>query len=457
MNQIPLAIDEQFLEAAREWICDGFALDVRYLATKQDGVLRVIEASLTATPLTEVEPVSFSIEVGSLVAGQEFIRSLPRDEILDRLDRATKGCIDANGLKLLLPQTSNPDYYSEFPIREGWLFDLHLQTRGEKVQTPDSYAALAIDQDLRRASIPFDGLTDLCGWLNLSDPRNMSQQPSISMRVNAPIALMLGESKLDSNRLSAVFHAHPNFDTSNISLAINEFPGVGLHSRQQIGDRVTWGGVKKGRRIGRLRMQLRNAASVHAVLSVGKRTAMRGWLNDPKKGVNVRYLATRQFDNELEKLKQAVFETTESRKFEKGIASLLFLLGFSPAQHIEEDAPDVIVASPKGTLALVECTLRVPDFQRKVGKLVERRNALLTTLQTNRHNVKVAGFLVCSLPRAQIAVEDSLLIRQEISLITREDLVKAFEQVRLPGDPDQMLDAALERLSNKHRFANLGA
>lgn len=456
MSQSPLAIEKQFLESAREWICDGYALDVRYLATKQDGVFRIIDASLTATPLNEVEPVGFSIEVGSLVAGQEYFRSLPRDEILARLEMAAQGKISANGLDLLLLRNSNSSYYSEFPMRDSWLFDLHLQARGEKAQPSDAHVAVSIDQELRRAHLPFDGLIDLCGWLNLTDSRATGQEPAINMRVSTPVAVMLGESKLDSNKLSVILHAHPNFDASTISLAINEFPGVGLNSRQQVGHRVTWGSVKKGRRIGRLRIHLRNAASVHAVLSVGTRTAMRGWINDPNKAVNVRYLAARQFDNDLEKLRQTVLEASESRKFEKGIASLLFLLGFSPAQHIEEDAPDIIVASPKGTIALVECTLKVADFPKKVGKLVDRRNALLRTLEANKNNLRVDAFLVCSIPRAQIAAEDSLLSRQKISLITREELVEAFEQVRLPRDPDQMLDAAYARLTNEHRFSGLG-
>lgn len=454
MSQSPLAIEKQFLESAREWICDGFSLDIRYLATKQDGVLRVIDASITAIPLTEIEPVGFSVEMGSILAGQEFIRSLSRNEILSRFELAAQGTIRTNKLELSLLRNSNPSYYSEFPERDAWLFGLHLQVGGERVQPSDAYVALSIDQELRRAALPFDGLADLCRWLNLSDSRATGQNPAINMRVSTPVAVMLEDSKLDSNKLSVVLHAHPNFETSDIRLAINEFPGIGLHSRQQVGQQITWGAVKKGRRIGRLRISLKNAASVHAILSVGKRTAMRSWLNDPKKAVNARYLALREFDSDLEKLRQAVLEATESRKFEKAIASLLFLLGFSPAQHVEDDAPDVIVASPKGTIALVECTLKVADFSRKVGKLVDRRNALLRTLDANKHNLRVDAILVCSLPRVQIAAEDSLLARQKISLITREDLISAIEQARLPRDPDEMLNEAYARLSNEHRLTS---
>jgi hypothetical protein len=222
LNQI--AISQHFLESAAEWVCDSYALDIRYLAAAHDGVLKIIDASLVATPLAENTPTSFSLQVDHLVAGQEFFPSLTKTELLQRLGDAVKGEIVANGRSLILPSDSSSRYYSEVPNRDNWLFDLHLQLSGSRFPPSSPSEALAIDQGLRRATPPFDGLSDLCSWLGLVDSRVNGQDPVIKMRINAPVAIILNDTTLDSNRFRLTLHAQPEFDTSGIELAISESP-----------------------------------------------------------------------------------------------------------------------------------------------------------------------------------------------------------------------------------------
>jgi hypothetical protein len=137
-----------------------------------------------------------------------------------------------------------------------------------------------------------------------------------------------------------------------------------------------------------------------------------------------------------------VLESSESARFENGVAALLFLLGFTPSVQLETDAPDLIVTTPGGKLAIVECTTRIADFAAKVGKLVDRRGALSKQLSASGHPAQIIAVLICRLPRDQIAAQAAELHAHKIILLTGDDLLKSFDSVRTPADADMMLDAA---------------
>lgn len=180
---------------------------------------------------------------------------------------------------------------------------------------------------------------------------------------------------------------------------------------------------------------------------IGSSTVRRQWFLDPTKARNNRLLAIQHFDSDLRMVWRAVMESPDPAKFEKGVAALLFLLGFSPCVQIETDSPDLIVTTPGGRLAIVECTTRVSDFASKVGKLVDRRGALTKSLQASGHPAQVAAALVCRLPRDQIAAQADELRTHNMILVAGEDLAAGFEQVRFSNDPDRMLDQAQARLA----------
>ena len=45
------------------------------------------------------------------------------------------------------------------------------------------------------------------------------------------------------------------------------------------------------------------------------------------------------FDADLRKMKQALFDATDSKIVEAGLAAALYLMGFNPAVQLETDAP----------------------------------------------------------------------------------------------------------------------
>ncbi len=335
------------------------------------------------------------------------------------------------------------------PHRETWYSDIHLQISGVKQLPPTIQETLANEHALRCGITPFDGLSDLASMLQLSDMRVNGQSPRINIRIGPPADILFSETSLSANRLKLTVNAHPKFSTKKIALAIRTFPSQELQSRKQIAQSIIWDRPKNGIRKGQINLVVSHSDSLLTMLVIGGRTARRQWFVDPEKAVNHRYVATQLFDKELRQLRTSILEPIDADRFERGIASLLFLLGFSPAVQVESQAPDLIVATAGGKLALVECTLKIADFQNKLGKLVDRRNALLTALEANGQAIDVSAFLVCALPRAQVAVDEARLNQLRVMLLCKEDLVQAFTQLRSPRDADEMLSTAAAKLAQQ--------
>lgn len=441
------SVKDQFLKSSTEWVCESFSLSIKYLAVKDQGTIKILDAALNAGPLPISKKYDFSIEARSLVAGQKTFPKLSKDALSKKIKEASEGRIEVNGMHLILDASTPHSYYSDPPHQEKWFFNLHLLVQGSKPPAHEFHESIELDQALRCVDPPFDGSNDLSTWLQLSDPRSSGRQSSINIHVNPPVDVMLDGTSLTSNTLHALIHAHPKFDVSRIGLAVREFPGEGVKTRKQVSSEISWKRIKNGRRPGILRLSLTKADSVLTMLTVAGRIVRRQWFLDPDKAINSRYVATQLFDKDLKQLKDSVLSPVDQDRFERGISSLLFLLGFSPAIQVETQAPDIVVTTPSDKIAVVECTTRIGDFQSKLGKLVDRRNALVQALGATGHNLRVDAFLVCGLPKTQIAVDENLLAQHQVTLLSREYLTQAFGRLRNPESPDEMLDEAAAKLA----------
>ena len=436
-----------FLQAAKDWVCEAYALDIRYIASESSAAARIWQASITLSPLRAASEVGFQVKSSSFRLGQIQQFPVKKKVLLDVLTRAANGAIDLPDGTLILQMDQPLDLYSEMSHRERWFSELHLQVAGSHIQMPAPMELARIDNTLRASEPPFDGLADAAGWLGLSPPEATTTPPSIEIRVSPPCDLMFDQCTLANDHLHLVLHAHPKFDVSRVGLAIRAAPGMGLHARRQISDEIEWGQARGGRRRGIARVDLERADSALAMLMIGSSTVRRQWFIDPAKARNNRLLAVQYFDRDLRMTRHAVLEATDSTKFEQGVAALLFLLGFSPSVQLETASPDLIVTTPGGKLAIVECTIRIADFAAKMGKLVDRRGALVKALNANGHPIQVIAVLACRLPRDQIAAQAENLRAHNIILVTGEDLATGFERVRHSNDPDRILDESLARLA----------
>jgi hypothetical protein len=352
---------------------------------------------------------------------------------------------------LALVTTAGFDELDHFyrPFRDRWFSELHLQVLGARRPQLSSFELASADNELRLASPPFDGVADACNWLGLTAPGSTLNPNTINIRVGPPVDLIFDECWLTADRLKLTLHAHPKFDVSRVRLAVRAAPGDGLLGRQQIASNIAWRRAKDGRRPGVVEIALPQSDSALVMLMIESSTVRRQWFIDPAKARNNRYLAVQHFDKELRMVRQAVLESSDSVKFEHGVAALLFLLGFTASVQLETDAPDLVVTTPGGKLTIVECTIRTSDIATKLGKLVDRRGSISKYLAASGHPAEVNAVLVCRSPRDQLPAQAHEASQNKVILLTNEDLLSAFDRVRLPGDADDILEGAIARFASK--------
>lgn len=436
-----------FLEAARTWLCPGYFLDFRYIASRVGDKYEIRDASLGFGPLASSVDLRFRIEAGDFVIGQSQEVVEDASALLAILTSAVGGTVALSNVVLGLAAEQPLNFYSEMSLRDRWFLDLHLQISGPARPNPTAAELGQVDSALRLAQPPFDGISDAAAWLGLRTPESVV--PTLNIRVLPPVDLILDKCSLTDNKLHLTLHAHPAFDVTRVGLALRSVPASGLAGRRRAQDMISWGDVRDGRREGTADISLENADSVLVMLMIGNSTVRRNWFVDSLKARNNRLAATQHFDKDLKMVRHALLETSDGLKFERGVASLLFLLGFSPGLQMETDAPDLVVATPGGRLAIVECTTRIADFSAKIGKLVDRRGSLSKHLTSMGHPMPLAAALVCRLPRDQIAAQADELRAHRIILIAGEDIAQAFDRIRIPNDPDKMLAEALARISHE--------
>lgn len=437
-----------FLDAADGWLCDNYSLDVRYIAHRKEQHWTIWSASVGLSPIRAEQHHELKVSSKTFVLGQHHA-VLTKASARRILREASKGTLHVHKRTLSLMPTADLSYYSEMQQRDRWFCDLHLQVQGIRLPLPSPTDASRIDNHLRGNEVPFDGLEDAAAWLGLPAPWLSAQPPSITLRVLPPVDLMFDSCLLRENDLSLTLKAHSEFDTSKVGLAVRAVPGDGLLTRRQIGKALTWqsdGDLQSAR----LSVPIDRADNALTVLMIGDTVVRRQWFIDSARARNNRYFAMQHFDKDLRMLRKAVLESN-GREFEAGVAALLFVLGFSTGAPAETDAPDLVVTTPQGRLVLIECTSKLSDVMAKLGKLVQRRGALSESLKNAGHVGDVVAVLVCRVPRAQIAVQLDDLKAANVVLVAGELLLNALETVRIPRDPDVLLDQANKAIQSTNQ------
>lgn len=430
-----------FFAAVEKWLCDGHSLHVRYLAIKHGDELQILSALIAAIPAAANADRNFQIVAGNLYAGQIELASQSVADMLEYFNNACAGKISVHGLSLTLKVPAKIEYYSEVRAPDTWYSVLNLQVLGEQVSLPSYQDFADYENLLRVTSPPFDGITDLVGWLSLADPRYSNRAPYIDLRVGAPVDLLFDDSSLRQDKLVLNFKAMQGFDISKVDVAIRTVPGEGI-GRRLISEQMRWQEARDGYKYGFLEITQKNAVQILVMLSLNKNTVRRHWFVDPAKSRNVKLASFQAYDTGLPKLRDALLKTPEkdSRGFEKAINSLLYLLGFSSAQSIDAEAPDIVAVSPSGRVLIVECTVKTSDTATKIGKLVDRRGVLEKRLKEAELSVSVVALLVCATPRDQISYDQTQLKKQKVVVFAKENIEEALTRLNRDLDPDALLE-----------------
>ncbi|WP_266182143.1 hypothetical protein [Dyella humicola] len=441
---------DAFLGDAKKWIVGECSIDLRFVARKSStpDTYEIVHASLAVLPLPDQrsKDLDFELEANGFWFGQQHADGLSAQEAINIVADACAGFVVAYGRHLKL--TGYGRNFRALPVDNEWV----ASTLGISIgsQAPwghrEDVSLLEVNETLRRSSPPFDGLEDILSWLALQADLG-SEDRKLNLIVHAPVNVRADKTKVEDGAVHLTVVAHPNLEFDDVTVALRGAPPKGVAHRMQVADRIVWADSEDDVRYGTAKIEMPGIDAAQVILSLGFRYIFRQWFTDAVRSRNERYLAVRLFDANLKQLRRFVLEDSNSDKFEIAIAALAFMSGFSPGMTLETSAPDIVVSTPTGRLVLVECTIKTSDVHLKIGKLVDRREALRKALQGDGRQVSLLSVLVCQSSRENVAAEDRELAQKGILLLCREDLQTHLDgALHAPIDPDQMYKDALDHL-----------
>jgi hypothetical protein len=441
---------ELFRSSATEWLCDPYSVDISYTAVKDEGVNVILSCSINLWPIKPTKNSNFNLVAENFLAGRESISDIPLKELKKIIEQLEMGLLVINKQPFKLNGTGGFRYYSRMAANDRWFCDAHLAITGDQRTPLSNFAISRINNSLRLNKRPFDGLEDLASFLDLQIPFHPDSQPKIEINISPPIDVITDESNLSKGSLTLVLHAHPQFNRGTANIAIQSFP-ASPKDRKQLASLITWSIGEDGRQIGNLKIATENSFAVKIILMAGSNMVRRQFFEDFKKLPNRRLVSISHFDTDLKRLKQALL-SKDSTEFEIAVNCLAYMLGLSGSVINETNAPDIILSTPEDNLVVIECTTKIADFHSKLGKLVDRKNSLAKELVISGDSRKVYGYLVCGLPKDQIAVADFELATNKVTLLSKESLEKLLTQLKFPQNIEKLLqqdELVIENLLNQ--------
>lgn len=429
---------ELFKTASSQWLCDPYSVEIRFIAKKSSDLNKLLACTVNFWPIGMQQSKSLRIVANDIFAGIEVITDCSLNKISVFIENLEQGKLILEDLSVSIEGKQGLSYYTEMISNDRWFCDAHLIISGDAQMSFSSTELTKINSELRVGKLPFDGIEDLINYLNLPDTFSSYKQPQIEIRISPPVDIRIDESSLSKEQFKLTLHAHSKLNINTISLAVLFFPETQF-SRKQVASQIKWKSIKNGRQIGKLIMKAENSFAVKTLLMTGISTIRRQFFEDILKVPNRRLFAISAFDNNLKKLRKDLIDATNSMHFEKAVNSLAYILGFSGCLTNESEAPDIILSTLNNNLVLIECTIKISDFNAKLGKLVDRKNMLTELLKKAGDNRKVHTYLVCGQPKSSIVHEEKLLVNHNVILLTKESLEELLEKLKFPRDPDEIL------------------
>ncbi len=285
-----------------------------------------------------------------------------------------------------------------------------------------------VDWELRGASVPYDNLSELMVEYGLGG----LYQDVISIEVIATSILGFDQlSAVSGTTATVIVRCASSLVKSKISVGYRVFSKGRVVVRS-----IIHGGEMKWTQLGDLQIgtatiQVPAAAVVHCYGNYAGVTQSHWWIADPSTSQNPRRTVYETFDNELAVLKDFITKadgrSRNARDLEAGVAWLLWMLGFSAA-HLggtgkTQDAADLVVVSPSGQYAVVECTTGLLRTDNKLPLLIARAEAVRRRLDaSNQSHLKVLPVIVTSKAREEVRADVEQAERLGVLVVTQETL-----------------------------------
>jgi hypothetical protein len=227
------------------------------------------------------------------------------------------------------------------------------------------------------------------------------------------------------------------------------------------GSQLTW--QEEGSAyVGVTQLAVPDGAVVHCIASYAGHAHHQAWRADPATYLNPRAAVVNLVDPNLAILRSYLTpdlnapSRSRADDFESAVTWLLWTLGFSTVAFgtnaKTRDAFDVVAAAPAGDFLVVECTTGMLRADGKLSKLIARAATLRESLREASHShLRVLAVAITALREEQVAADLGAAEEAGVLVLTRENLVRALDQIALYPDADAMFQRGIEATTDKQR------
>jgi len=449
MNDIDINID-RFKEFVDSWK-NGYRFALfSYVALKQqDNLTMIIAASIRLMPVLDTTKiVFFTHDSKSVTAGITHWEI--EDNSLGFLAHIADGFILLpNGERMQLCNDKENNIWSQFNpgtdlIKNNQPRATSLRLSGSNIDIffQNAGGLDEIDGELQSSTIPFNGLSDLCGALNLGwyQLTNSAGQKS-ELLVHAEQLLVLDRtgSIISDGKARLNLLIAPGLTRSQFKIGIRPWDGNYFGRKSFSGDDITWfedDGVARGS----VEISVGDTPAVLVLLSHDNNLFDRWWVFDPAKHINHHYAAYKAIDSDLTVLKRFLSGQSKNpgNDLESGITLLLGLFGFT-VLHFGltpslQEAPDLLAFSEANQLAVIECTTGIPNENNKVSKLIIRTEQIRASLvNSGNAHIEVLPIIVTTSARDSVPKDIEEAGKHGVVVFAKEDIDSLIERIQFPS------------------------
>ncbi len=389
----------------------------------------------------------------SRIVSQEEIQSFISSVVSDQLDFVVDGVrlkfpINQDRLNAFFHLKNHRDFPADIRIPT-------LEIAGENLS--EAPGADVLDLELYSAPIPYDGVEELMSVIGIQrDPRRTSNSRiDIALR---PPAIFVNDTSIKDGELHITIQASSLIDRAQLRVAVKIWTGNEFRREEINSQKIRWQPNDKNL-IGKVTMAIDQYSISQCFMSYRDEFTHKVWVTDQSHALNYRAGIYDLFDEGKDSLKRLLFpKDGESRNLERGIALLLSLHGFNAANYgfgKAQNGPDLVVESPSGRIAVIECTTDLPNKNDKLVKLYQRTRKISEYLAKKGHlNREVLGVLFTNLSVSETSIAQEEAAKYQLSLLSMENIESLIERLNLPPDPERLYNEAKQSVPSKQRGKN---
>jgi hypothetical protein len=325
-----------------------------------------------------------------------------------------------------------------------------LKITGDK--QPLASGPSVLDWELRSSTVPFDTIQELLQEYGLGGL--FTDSITVEVIATAVMGFDGDASKITGETARITIRLANTLDTNKVSVGYREINQGNVKRGVLTGSKFNWKQTDE-MQIGSFDLDVSKAAILHCYAIYNKVAQTHWYVTDPTTSQNARRVVVESFDAGLAILNEFLGRSRSrgqyARDFEVAVAWLFWMLGFSTVQlgstARTQDFSDLILVTPQGQMAIVECTTGLLKAENKLPKLVARHATLRERLdQSSNRHIRLIPIMVSSLPRAELQADLEQAERLGVLVLAREALDQIVTRTIIAANPDELFLEAEQRV-----------